>query len=76
MTTTNTSQTSHNYSTGIRRRDGEIYVKVNWKSKSGESIDNSLIKSELLTEICPRILCDYYETHLKFYKNKGKGPKK
>lgn len=57
--------------TGIRRKDGEIYVNVNWKSKDDEPVENSFIKSELLTEICPKILCDYYEKHLKFYKKQG-----
>ena len=57
---------------GIRRRDGEIYVKVNWKSKSDEPVESSFVKSELLTELCPKILWDYYEKHLKFTKRQGK----
>ncbi|CAI2378172.1 unnamed protein product [Moneuplotes crassus] len=60
---------------GIRRVKGEIYVKVNWETKSGEKIENSLIKSELLTEDYPNILCDYYESHLKFIRSKSKFPR-
>jgi len=57
---------------GIRRNNGEIYCKVSWNKKGDEPVEDSLIKSELLTEICPKILCDYYETHLKFTKSKRK----
>ncbi|CAI2378704.1 unnamed protein product [Moneuplotes crassus] len=60
---------------GIRRSKGEIYVKVNWKSNSGEAVENSLVKSELLTEYYPHILCDYYESHLKFMKTKSRFPR-
>ena len=36
-------------------------------------VQNSIIKSELLAEMNPQILCDFYEKHLKFgSKNKNK----
>jgi len=39
-------------------------------------VDNSLVKSELLAEYYPQILCDYYESHLKFQRRgKGRQPK-